>query len=124
MVVLRDADLDEPTHLGPVINAASLERVQGLVQDAVGKGARLLAGGTVDGGRGVQQRRARRPLGRLPDRERDLPRQRLDRARRAADAVRGVKGSGWGRFGGRVALEEFTELRWVTIQEGHRHYPI
>jgi vanillin dehydrogenase len=31
---------------------------------------------------------------------------------------------GWGRFGGRAALEEFTELRWVTIQEGHRHYPI
>jgi acyl-CoA reductase-like NAD-dependent aldehyde dehydrogenase len=36
----------------------------------------------------------------------------------------GVKSSGWGRFGGRAALEEFTELRWMTIQEGARHYPI
>lgn len=36
----------------------------------------------------------------------------------------GVKSSGWGRFGGRAALEEFTELRWMTIQAGGRHYPI
>jgi acyl-CoA reductase-like NAD-dependent aldehyde dehydrogenase len=36
----------------------------------------------------------------------------------------GVKASGWGRFGGRAALEEFTELRWMTIQQGARHYPI
>ena len=36
----------------------------------------------------------------------------------------GVKGSGWGRFGGRAALEEFTELRWLTVQELPREYPI
>jgi acyl-CoA reductase-like NAD-dependent aldehyde dehydrogenase len=36
----------------------------------------------------------------------------------------GVKASGWGRFGARAALEEFTELRWLTIQETPRHYPI
>ena len=36
----------------------------------------------------------------------------------------GVKASGWGRFGGKAALEEFTELRWMTIQQGARHYPI
>ena len=36
----------------------------------------------------------------------------------------GVKSSGWGRFGGRAALEEFTELRWITVQQGARHYPI
>jgi vanillin dehydrogenase len=36
----------------------------------------------------------------------------------------GVKASGWGRFGGRAALEEFTELRWMTVQQGARHYPI
>jgi vanillin dehydrogenase len=36
----------------------------------------------------------------------------------------GVKASGWGRFGGRAALEEFTELRWISIQETERHYPI
>ncbi len=36
----------------------------------------------------------------------------------------GVKASGWGRFGGRAAREEFTELRWMTVQQGARHYPI
>jgi vanillin dehydrogenase len=37
----------------------------------------------------------------------------------------GVKGSGFGRFGGRAALEEFTELRWITVGGTEaRHYPI
>ncbi len=36
----------------------------------------------------------------------------------------GVKSSGWGRFGGKAALEEFTELRWMSIQQTSRHYPI
>ena len=36
----------------------------------------------------------------------------------------GVKASGFGRFGGRAALEEFTELRWITVQELPREYPI
>jgi len=36
----------------------------------------------------------------------------------------GVKASGYGRFGGRAALEEFTELRWITVQELPRQYPI
>jgi acyl-CoA reductase-like NAD-dependent aldehyde dehydrogenase len=36
----------------------------------------------------------------------------------------GVKGSGYGRFGGKAAIAEFTDLRWITVQTGHRHYPI
>jgi benzaldehyde dehydrogenase (NAD) len=36
----------------------------------------------------------------------------------------GVGDSGFGRFGSRAALEEFTELRWVTVQSGGRRYPI
>jgi acyl-CoA reductase-like NAD-dependent aldehyde dehydrogenase len=36
----------------------------------------------------------------------------------------GVKGSGYGRFGGKAAIAEFTELRWITIQTTPRHYPI
>ncbi|SCK30107.1 aldehyde dehydrogenase [Vogesella sp. LIG4] len=36
----------------------------------------------------------------------------------------GVKASGYGRFGGKAAITEFTELRWITIQTGPRHYPI
>ena len=37
----------------------------------------------------------------------------------------GVKASGFGRFGGRAARDEFTELRWITVggPQG-RHYPI
>jgi vanillin dehydrogenase len=35
----------------------------------------------------------------------------------------GVKASGYGRFGGKAALDEFTVLRWITIQTGERHYP-
>jgi acyl-CoA reductase-like NAD-dependent aldehyde dehydrogenase len=36
----------------------------------------------------------------------------------------GVKDSGWGRFGGKAALEEFTELRWITIRRTPTRYPI
>jgi acyl-CoA reductase-like NAD-dependent aldehyde dehydrogenase len=36
----------------------------------------------------------------------------------------GVKSSGYGRFGGKAAIDEFTDLRWITIQTGPRHYPI
>ena len=35
----------------------------------------------------------------------------------------GVKGSGWGRFGGRAGIEAFSELRWLTVQTAERHYP-
>ncbi len=35
----------------------------------------------------------------------------------------GVKASGYGRFGGKAAVDEFTVLRWITIQTGARHYP-
>lgn len=36
----------------------------------------------------------------------------------------GVKDSGYGRFGGKAGIAEFTELRWITIQDGPLHYPI
>ncbi len=35
----------------------------------------------------------------------------------------GVKGSGYGRFGGKAAIAEFTDLRWITIEDPHQHYP-
>ena len=35
----------------------------------------------------------------------------------------GMKASGYGRFGGKAAIEEFTVLRWITMQTGARHYP-
>ena len=35
----------------------------------------------------------------------------------------GVKASGYGRFGGKAGIAEFTELRWITIQTEPMHYP-
>ena len=35
----------------------------------------------------------------------------------------GVKGSGYGRFGGQAALDEFTELRWINVQTRPRTFP-
>ncbi len=35
----------------------------------------------------------------------------------------GMKASGYGRFGGRAAINEFTELRWITIETEPHHYP-
>jgi acyl-CoA reductase-like NAD-dependent aldehyde dehydrogenase len=36
----------------------------------------------------------------------------------------GVKASGIGRFGGKAGVAEFTDLRWISIETGHAHYPI
>jgi len=36
----------------------------------------------------------------------------------------GVKSSGYGRFGGSAAIDEFTELRWITIENPNQAYPI
>ena len=35
----------------------------------------------------------------------------------------GVKDSGWGRFGGQAVIDEFTELRWVTVASGSHPFP-
>jgi benzaldehyde dehydrogenase (NAD) len=35
----------------------------------------------------------------------------------------GTKASGYGRFGGKAAIDQFTELRWITIQTGPHPYP-
>jgi aldehyde dehydrogenase (NAD+) len=36
----------------------------------------------------------------------------------------GMKESGWGRFGGKASLEEFTEMRWISVQRTPRTYPL
>ena len=35
----------------------------------------------------------------------------------------GMKASGVGRYGGRWSLDAFTELRWITLDRGGRHFP-
>lgn len=36
----------------------------------------------------------------------------------------GVKSSGYGRFGSKASISEFTELRWITMRSTPKHYPI
>lgn len=36
----------------------------------------------------------------------------------------GVKASGWGRFGGKAGINEFTDLRWITVETQPGHFPI
>lgn len=36
----------------------------------------------------------------------------------------GMKASGYGRFDGRAVINEFTELRWITISSERQNYPI
>lgn len=35
----------------------------------------------------------------------------------------GMKDSGFGREGGQYSMDEFTELKWITIQTGQQQYP-
>jgi len=158
--------------LGSVISRDAADRIEGLVKDAVDKGARLASGGArngtimdatvVDNVTSVMRLYGEESFGPVVsvirvrgvdeavrvanDGEyglsaavfgRDVARA-LDVARRiesgichingptVADEAQmpfgGVKGSGYGRFGGKAAIAEFTDLRWITI-EGHQHYP-
>lgn len=36
----------------------------------------------------------------------------------------GMKNSGYGRFDGRAVIDEFTELKWVTIEPSDQGYPV
>src|SRR4051794_28069037 len=163
-----------PQHVvGPLVNAAAVETVKGRIDDAVAKGARLLAGGDVDGSvvqptlladvpdsAELAQHETFGPVAVIevvPDADTAVRRANetayglaagimtTDPDRGLALAGRidagivhvndqtvgdepqmpfgGVKDSGWGRFGGAFAMDEFTELRWVTVQSGSRQFP-
>jgi len=36
----------------------------------------------------------------------------------------GIGASGYGRFGGKAGIDQFTELRWITIETRPGHFPI
>jgi acyl-CoA reductase-like NAD-dependent aldehyde dehydrogenase len=165
---------DPETQIGPMVNAGAVERVSGLVKDAVEHGAQVVTGGEADGAlfpptvlTGVTPQMriygeesfgpvvglvevdgADEAVQVANDTEYGLAAAvfgkhvpaALDVARRIESGIchvngatvhdepqmpfGGVKASGFGRFGGKAAIEEFTELRWITIQQGSRHYPI
>ncbi|HZO96702.1 MAG TPA: aldehyde dehydrogenase family protein [Gaiellaceae bacterium] len=171
---LKAGDPGEPdTIIGPLINADALATVKRRVDEAVAKGARVLAGGEAAGpcyratllagvpddaelareetfgpvlalevveGPDEAVARANATSYGLsagiitsdPDRGLALAR-RLESGivhvndQPVADEPQmpfgGVKDSGWGRFGGQAAIEEFTELRWVTVRSGTHPFP-
>jgi acyl-CoA reductase-like NAD-dependent aldehyde dehydrogenase len=164
---------EQDTIIGPLITGDAVETVRGRVDDAVTKGAKVLAGGEADGA--VYQATL---LSDVPE-DSDFAREEtfgpvaaIEVAGSAEDAVEranktryglsaaiitsdpdrgmalaqqiqsgivhvndqtiadepqmpfgGVKESGFGRFGGTAVINEFTELRWVTIRSGTHPFP-
>jgi acyl-CoA reductase-like NAD-dependent aldehyde dehydrogenase len=159
--------------LGSVIGAEAAERIEALVEDAVAKGAKRVAGGARSGAivpatvldrvtpamtvyaeesfgpvvtvvrvRGVEE-----AVRVANDTEYGLSAAVFGRdVRRALEVARriqagichvngptvgdeaqmpfgGMKASGHGRFGGRAAIAEFTDLRWLTIEDPQQRYP-
>jgi acyl-CoA reductase-like NAD-dependent aldehyde dehydrogenase len=169
---LKAGDPKDPdTIIGPLINEDAAAMVKGRVDEAVAKGAKLLAGGEGDGNvyratvladvphdSEFAQQETFGPV--LAVEVVDSPEEAVERANATTyglsagiltgDVDRGfalaqliesgivhvndqpvgdepqmpfggVKDSGWGRFGGQAAIDEFTELRWITIQGGSGH---
>jgi acyl-CoA reductase-like NAD-dependent aldehyde dehydrogenase len=164
---------DPSVAIGPLINQAALDKVDGHVKEAVKGGAELVAGGTHDGlvyhptiVTDVkydmrlftdQTFGPVAPIVIVDDAEEALHvannsryglssgiitndfNQALMMARRLETGMvhigdqtvndepqvpfGGVKGSGYGRMGGKAALDEFTELRWISVQQTKRTFP-
>ena len=162
------------TPLGAVVDRRTVEHVNGLIDDAVGAGARVLAGGKAEGViMPATVVDAVTPKMRLYREESFGPIVAIIRAADEAEAVRvandseyglsasvftgdaarglrvarqihsgmchingptvhdeaqmpfgGVGASGYGRFGGAAGIDQFTELRWITIETAPGHFPI
>lgn len=173
----RSLPLGDPANgacvLGPVISKAAAARLKDLLNDAVSKGARVVAGGAGDGTMipaTVLDRVT--PAMRIYSEETFGPIVSIIRATDTEDAVRiandtefglsagvfgsnitraldvaqridtgsvhingatvaneaqapygGTKASGFGRFDGKAVIDEFTELKWVTIETSGQGYP-
>jgi salicylaldehyde dehydrogenase len=164
---------NEQCVIGPLVEASSGDRLNGIVKDAVEKGATLITGGTADGAtmpatildKVTSEMRAyhEESFGpvisviRVKDDEqalfvandteyglsasvfsRDFPRA-MKMAKHIVSGIchinsatvngeaqapyGGTKSTGYGRFDGRAVIDEFTELRWVTIAPNHVQYP-
>ncbi len=164
---------EHDTVIGPLINADALALVSSRVDEAVSKGARVLAGGAAEGP--CYQATLLTDVPEDSDFARhetfgpvlavevvDTAEAAVERANATtyglsagiltSDADRGfalaqllesgivhvndqpvadepqmpfggVKDSGWGRFGGQAVIDEFTELRWITVQSGTHPFP-
>ena len=171
---LSVGDPKEPhTIIGPLINDDALELVKRRVEDAVSRGARVLAGGEAVGPCFQATLLADVPEdSEFAQNETFGPVVSVEVADDAAHAVEranatsyglssgiitqdadrglalaqeidagivhvndqpvgdepqmpfgGVKDSGFGRFGGTAVIDEFTEVRWITVQRGSHPFP-
>ena len=164
---------EQDTIIGPLITGDAVETVRSRVDDAVAKGAKVLAGGEAEGSVYRATLLADVPEDSDFAREETFgpvaaievagsPEDAVERANRTryglsaaiitSDPDRGmalaqqiqsgivhvndqtvadepqmpfggVKESGFGRFGGTAVVNEFTELRWVTIRSGTHPFP-
>jgi acyl-CoA reductase-like NAD-dependent aldehyde dehydrogenase len=166
--------LDGKRPLGAIIGYEAVRRIDGLIKDAVSKGARILTGGRADGilmDATVLDHVT--PAMRIYSEESFGPVVAVIRVRGVEESVRvandteygllsavfgrdvkramdvalrieagichvngptvhdeaqmpfgGMKASGYGRFGGKAAVHEFTELRWITVSSLPGQYPI
>jgi len=162
------------TPLGAVVSKEAVLKVQGLIKDATGKGAKLVAGGRAEGAimdaavldhvtpdMKIYYEESFGPVVcvvRAQDDEdairiandteyglsaavfsRNIPRA-MNVARRIESGIchvngptvhdeaqmpfGGTKASGYGRFGGKAGIDQFTELRWITIETQPGRFPI
>jgi acyl-CoA reductase-like NAD-dependent aldehyde dehydrogenase len=162
------------TPLGAVVSREAVLKVQDLIKDATGKGAKLVAGGRAEGAimdaavldhvtpdMKIYYEESFGPVVcvvRAQDDEdairiandteyglsaavfsRNIPRA-MNVARRIESGIchvngptvhdeaqmpfGGTKASGYGRFGGKAGIDQFTELRWITIETQPGRFPI
>lgn len=172
---LKAGDPSGQVHLGSVVDVDTIDHLRRLIDDAVAKGAKVIAGGVPESGTVMQATIVDHvtpdmalysdesfgpvtAMIRANDTDhavqiandtpyglaaavfgRDIQRA-MSVARRIESGIchingptvgdeaqipfGGVKSSGYGRFGGGAGMHEFTELRWITIEDPNQHYPI
>ena len=175
---VRGLEAADPTKspsciIGPMISGNSVQRINYLLDDAVGKGARIVAGGLaqnalmsatlVDGVTPAMDIYDEETFGpvttivRVNGTEqaletandtayglsssifsRDITRALELANRLEAGCVHingatvqnepqapygGMKNSGYGRFDGSAVIDEFTEIKWVTVEPSNQNYP-
>jgi acyl-CoA reductase-like NAD-dependent aldehyde dehydrogenase len=172
-LLAADPSEDAAAVVGPILNPASGDRINAMLQDAVGKGAVIVAGGNANGammdativdrvrpGMVIYGEETFGPVTTIVrvsgveeavqvanDTDyglsaavfgRDISRVLSVASRIQAGCVHvngatvqneaqapygGMKNSGYGRFDGKAVIDEFTEIKWITLENPAQAYP-